>query len=234
MGIQKHRIITRSNPLAPEFVFVNDALVKNNPDIVRTNRQIVQNFFFGNTGVVNGAAHIVQTVGFQFARLTGIKTKTIASSHIRIHRLRDQQLRFHIIRQLIDIRKNATKRTVRPERTTTFFHRFENLFLVVSADRLFVLEKFVLPGKTGSGFTFPNGQWRRIHPNHAASGNISPEYARADIGSDIELFIDSRRIIVRGMIVQNAFIISRNARRLRRILVTERAGKVERERKIRP
>ncbi len=234
MRILQGRRHVRQDLVDAEFVFVDNALVKDHAHVVDAERHRFKELVLGNASMIDGTAEIVKSVGFEFARLARIETETVARAEVHVHRLGNHELRLHVIRKLIDIGKDAAERAVCPEGATAFLHRLERLFLVIGADRLFVLEKLVLPRKARRRFAFPHGKGRSVCPDDASRGDVSAKDARADIRAHVEFFVNRRGVVVRGMIVENALVVGRNAGRLGRVLVSERTGKVERECEVRP
>ena len=232
--VEEHRTLASGNPLVAEFVFVNGTLVIRHAHVVQTDRKIVGNLFLGNTAMEDSAAEIVATGHFKFARLTTIHTQTITGRHVGINRLRHEELGLHVVRELVDVGKDTTERAVRPECTATFLDRFESFFFIVGRNCLFVFEKFVLPNETRVRFTFPHRKRRSVRPNDTACGNVGTEDTCADIDTNIQFFVDGRRIEVRGVVVQSAFIvIARGLSRMLRQVVRINATQIKRERKIR-
>ena len=192
MRVKEHRALACRNPLVTEFIFVNGALVIRHAHVVQADRQIVSNLFLGDTTMEDRTAEIVATRHFEFARLTTVHTQTVAGRHVGINRLGHEELGLHVVRELVDVGKDATEGAVRPECTATFLNRFESLFLIVGRHGLFVFEQFVLPDETRVRFTFPHGKRRGVRPDNTACGDVGAEDSGTDIDTDVQFFVDRR------------------------------------------
>ena len=224
-----------SSPLRTEFRFEDGTLIIGNAHVVHTDGKVISNLFLGDTAMEDRTTEIVTTGHFEFARLTTVHAETVTSCHVSIDRLGNEELSLHVIRELVDVRKDTTEGAVRPECTTTFLDRLECLFLIVGRNGLFVFEEFVLPNETRVGFTFPHGKRRSVCPDNTACGNIGTEHTGTDIDTDVQFFVDGRTIVVGRVVKQDAFIVG-ISRRLGRILcqvVRINTAQVEREHEVR-
>ena len=184
--------------------------------------------------MVNGAAEIVGTGHFEFARLATVHTQTVAGTDIGIGRLRHKELGLHVERELVEVGKHATEATVGPECTTTFLNRLEHLFFIVGRNSLFIFEQFVLPSKARIGFTFPHGQRRSVRPNHTTCGHVGTKDACANVHTEVHFFVDGCRVEVRRVVVHHALVLGRHLRRLASQVVGIRTGQSEREAHVCP
>ena len=216
------------------FAFVNDVLIEDDAHVVHTESKIVRNLFLSDTAMVNGAAEVIATGHFKFARLTTVHTQTVAGTDIGIGRLRHKELGLHVERELVEVGKHAAEATVGPECTTTFLNRLEHLFLIVSRNSLFVFEQFVLPSKARVGFTFPHGKRRSVCPDHATGGHVGTKDACANVHTEVHFFVDGRRVEVRRVVVHHTLVLGRHLRRLAAQVVGVRTGQGEREAHVRP
>ena len=234
MRIHDGRVYTVLIVLFIEFRFVDQGLVEHDAHVVKANAQVFSNLVLGKAGMVHGAAEVVVTGHFEFARLATVHTQTVTRTDVHIGRLRNHRLRSHIEGQLVGAHKHATEGAVGPEGTAAFLHRLEHLFLIVGTYSLFVFEGFVHPTEAGHGLAFPHGERRSVCPDNTACGDIGTEHACTDVDTEVHFFVDSRGVVVGGVVEQHAFVGSRHVRRLRTEVVAEQAREVEREREVRP
>ena len=228
-GVNAHGIV-----LGIEFRFVEESLVEHDTHVVEAHAQVLGNLVLGEAAMVHGTAQVVVTRHFEFTRLATEHAQTVAGTDVHVCRLGNHRLGSHVERKLVGAHEHATEGAVGPEGTAAFLHGLEHLFLIVGTYSLFVFEGFVHPTEAGHGLAFPHGERRGVCPNDAACSDVGTEHARTDIDTEVHFFVDSRGVVVGGVVEQHTFVGGRHVGRLRTEVVAEQAREVEREREVRP